>query len=48
MVQETVSNQVMGKMRFQFWRDALTGIAEVRQCPSSKCIRIDAFMTGFF
>ncbi|KAF8513761.1 isoprenoid synthase domain-containing protein [Gautieria morchelliformis] len=30
MVQENVSTLVMGKMRFQFWRDAITGIAENR------------------
>lgn len=29
MVQENVSNQVIGKMRFQFWRDAVSSIAEV-------------------
>lgn len=31
MVQENVSNLVMGRMRYQFWRDAVAGIAEVRQ-----------------
>ncbi|KIJ54822.1 hypothetical protein M422DRAFT_24716 [Sphaerobolus stellatus SS14] len=30
MVQETVSSQVIGKMRFQFWRDAVAAIAENR------------------
>lgn len=29
MVQEHVSNQTIGKMRMQFWRDAVKGIREV-------------------
>ena len=30
-VQETVSNTVIGKMRMQFWRDAVKGISDVRR-----------------
>lgn len=29
-VQEAVSNTMIGKMRMQFWRDALKNIADVR------------------
>lgn len=32
-VQEAVSNITIGKMRMQFWRDALKGIADVRLVP---------------
>ena len=29
-VQESVSNPTIGKMRMQFWRDAIKGISDVR------------------
>lgn len=31
MVQDTVSNPIIGKMRFQFWRDAVQSLIEVRR-----------------
>ena len=30
MVHDQVSNETIGKMRMQFWRDAINGITEVR------------------
>lgn len=30
MVHDNVSTQMIGKMRMQFWRDAVKGIADVR------------------
>lgn len=37
MIQDTVSNAMLGKMKMQFWRDAVKQIAEV--CASfSLCI----------
>lgn len=30
MVQDSVSNPVIGKMRMQFWRDAVKGMSDVR------------------
>lgn len=30
MVQDSVSNPMIGKMRMQFWRDAVKGISDVR------------------
>lgn len=30
MVQESVSNPMIGKMRMQFWRDAVKGMSDVR------------------
>lgn len=31
MIQDSVSNPMIAKMRIQFWRDALRGIADVRE-----------------
>ena len=31
MLQDTVSNPAIGRMKLQFWRDAIKGIAEVRR-----------------
>jgi len=31
MVSDNVSNSMIGKMRMQFWRDALKGISAVRR-----------------
>ena len=30
MVQDSVSNVMLGKMRMQFWRDAVKSLADVR------------------
>jgi hypothetical protein len=40
-VQDTVSNAMLGKMRMQFWRDAVNGIAEVRGWPAAEALQFD-------
>lgn len=51
MVQEAVSNPVIGKMRMQFWRDAVKSIADVRSLPltdrpGTTYDQVDAYMHG--
>ena len=36
-IQDTVSNSMIGKMRLQFWRDAIKHISDVRFLPSPLC-----------
>lgn len=31
MVQDTVSNPIIGQMRFQFWKDVVQSLIEVRR-----------------
>lgn len=46
MIQDTVSNPMLGKMRMQFWRDAVKQISAVRILESIYNARIHAFYAG--
>jgi NADH dehydrogenase [ubiquinone] 1 alpha subcomplex assembly factor 6 len=34
IVQDNVSNSIIGEMRMQFWRDAVKALADVRYSPN--------------